>query len=186
VLLNDLKNESQLNKEHLMLMKSKLMKGLVVSTIGLALLAPQARADEPKDSNPPAEKSEPTPTKNRKKERKDPRHPKRSAVYPINGPATGSAHLSWDDRVQRKKSEGSVESEGSFAKVCPKCNGRRWLPFRGVWLGLQPVPVVVTCEECHGDGYVTYDLIRRDPRKVKQATPVKHTKKAPHVIQTGH
>jgi hypothetical protein len=74
---------------------------------------------------------------------------------PGNGPITGSDHVGRGDLVQREKPEGTVK------KVCPKCDGRRWLPFRGIWLGIQRPPVAVACEECHGDGYVTYELIRR-------------------------
>ena len=76
-------------------------------------------------------------------------------LTPDNSPASGLGHVSRVDRVQREKSEGTVE------KVCPKCNGQRWLPFRGGWLSIYPQPIVVPCEECHGDGHVTYDLIRR-------------------------
>ena len=61
-----------------MFMILKSMKGFSAAALGLALLAPLARADEPKDSNPPAKKVEQTPAK---KVIKNPTQPKSPEHY---------------------------------------------------------------------------------------------------------
>jgi hypothetical protein len=73
----------------------KSMKGLLAAALGLALLAPQANADEPKNSNPPApaKKVEPKTTKDTKEAHKVTKKVK---------PATPAMHTKKVHKVTKK------------------------------------------------------------------------------------
>src|SRR4051794_14235299 len=49
----------------------------------------------------------------------------------------------------------------TIKQECPKCKGARWLRFKGIWLGINPPPLVVACDECHGNGWILYEVVRK-------------------------